>query len=47
MNLVDFSHSALSLLPPLIALGLAIVTRRVLVSLGIGILIGAFLLLDY
>jgi len=47
MNLVDFSFSSLSLLPPLIALGLAILTRRVLVSLGIGIVVGAFLLADY
>ncbi|MDB1124335.1 Na+/H+ antiporter NhaC family protein [Vibrio algarum] len=47
MNLVDFASSPLSLLPPLMALGLAVVTRRVLLSLGIGILLGAFLLADY
>lgn len=47
MNIVDFSHSAMSLLPPLVALGLAILTRRVLVSLGVGILLGAFLLTDF
>ena len=47
MNLADFSHSALSILPPLVALGLAIVTRRVLISLGVGILLGAMLLADY
>lgn len=47
MNLADFSHSALSILPPVVALGLAIVTRRVLVSLGVGILLGAMLLADY
>ena len=47
MNIVDFSHSAMSLLPPLVALGLAILTRRVLVSLGVGVLLGAFLLTDF
>ncbi|UGA53777.1 Na+/H+ antiporter NhaC family protein [Vibrio sp. VB16] len=47
MNLVDFASSPLSLLPPLMALGLAVVTRRVLVSLGIGIVLGALLLADY
>lgn len=47
MNLIDFASSPLSLLPPLMALGLAIITRRVLLSLGIGILVGAFLLVDY
>ncbi|MGF1724131.1 Na+/H+ antiporter NhaC family protein [Photobacterium nomapromontoriensis] len=47
MNIVDFSHSSMSLLPPLVALGLAILTRRVLVSLGIGIVLGAFLLTDF
>ncbi|HAS24837.1 MAG TPA: Na+/H+ antiporter, partial [Vibrio sp.] len=47
MNLIDFATSPLSLLPPLVALTLAIVTRRVLVSLGVGIFIGAILLADY
>ncbi|MCA2017043.1 Na+/H+ antiporter NhaC family protein [Vibrio tritonius] len=47
MNLIDFSASALSLLPPVVALSLAIITRRVLVSLGVGILLGAFLLGDF
>lgn len=47
MNLVDFSSSSLSLLPAILALGLAIVTRRVLLSLGLGILSGAFLLNDF
>ncbi len=47
MNLLDFASSPLSLLPPVMALGLAIITRRVLLSLGIGILVGAFLLADY
>ncbi len=47
MNLVDFSQSSISILPPLVALSLAILTRRVLLSLGIGILIGALLLTDF
>ncbi len=47
MNVIDFASSPLSLLPPLVALGLAIVTRRVLLSLGIGIVIGAILLANY
>ncbi|MBF8221572.1 Na+/H+ antiporter NhaC family protein [Halomonas sp. 328] len=38
------ADSALSLLPPLVAIGLAILTRRVLLSLGLGILVGALLL---
>ncbi|WP_117234322.1 Na+/H+ antiporter NhaC family protein [Vibrio maerlii] len=47
MNLIDFASSPISLLPPVVALTLAIVTRRVLVSLGVGILLGAILLADY
>ncbi|WPC72216.1 Na+/H+ antiporter NhaC family protein [Vibrio porteresiae] len=47
MNLIDFSASALSILPPVVALSLAILTRRVLLSLGVGILLGAFLLGDF
>ncbi|MEZ8142194.1 Na+/H+ antiporter [Enterovibrio norvegicus FF-33] len=47
MNLVDFSASSLSVLPAILALGLAIVTRRVLLSLGLGILSGALLLNDF
>lgn len=47
MELVNYSDSILSIVPPLVALGLAIFTRRVLLSLGIGILLGAFLLNDY
>ncbi|KLV00090.1 Na+/H+ antiporter NhaC family protein [Photobacterium aphoticum] len=46
MNVLDYSHSAISLLPPLVALGLAIITRHVLLSLGVGVLLGAFLLTD-
>lgn len=47
MNLVDFSASSISILPAIIALGLAIVTRRVLLSLGVGIVSGAILLNDF
>jgi len=47
MELINYSHSILSIVPPIVALGLAIITRRVLLSLGIGILLGAFLLNDY
>ncbi|CAM4220233.1 Na+/H+ antiporter NhaC family protein [Vibrio astriarenae] len=47
MNLIDFASSPISLLPPLVALTLAIVTRRVLVSLGVGVVLGAILLNDY
>ncbi len=47
MNLVDFALSPLSLLPPVVALGLAIITRRVLLSLGVGIILGSLLLADY
>ncbi len=44
MELIDFSNSYISLLPALTALGLAILTRRVLISLGVGIVLGALLL---
>ncbi|HDL2107297.1 TPA: Na+/H+ antiporter, partial [Mannheimia haemolytica] len=44
MNLVDYSTSLWSVLPALIALILAIVTRKVIISLSIGILFGAFML---
>ncbi|GEM77122.1 Na+/H+ antiporter NhaC family protein [Vibrio sagamiensis] len=44
MNLLDFAQSPLSLLPPIVALTLAILTRRVLISLGVGIILGACLL---
>jgi len=35
--------SILSLLPPVVAIGLAIATRRILLSLGFGIVLGALL----
>lgn len=44
MQLIDYSHSFFSAVPPFLALALAVITRRVLLSLGIGILVGvAFL----
>lgn len=47
MNLADYSHSLLSLIPPVVALGLAVLTRRVLLSLGAGIVLGALYLNDF
>lgn len=37
-------HPAFSLLPPLVAIVLAIATRKVLIPLGLGVAVGAFLL---
>ncbi|UJF19805.1 Na+/H+ antiporter NhaC family protein [Vibrio sp. SS-MA-C1-2] len=47
MDITNYSQSALSLLPPIIALGLAIATKRVILSLGVGILLGSLLLTDF
>lgn len=47
MALVSYADSALSLLPPLVAIGLAILTRKVLLSLGLGILAGILMLADF
>lgn len=47
MELVSYSDSWLSLLPPAIAIILAVVTRKVLWSLGAGVVTGAFLLSGY
>ena len=47
MDLLSFSHSPLSLAAPVVAILLAIVTRKVLLSLGAGILTGALLLTGY
>ncbi|WP_375753491.1 Na+/H+ antiporter NhaC family protein [Vibrio sp. HN007] len=47
MILVDFALSPVSVLPPLIALTLAIITRQVLLSLGVGIVLGGLLLTDF
>ncbi|UJF21217.1 Na+/H+ antiporter NhaC family protein [Shewanella sp. OMA3-2] len=47
MNLLSHADSALSLLPPLVAIVLAIITRKVLLSLGVGIVVGALLLTQF
>ncbi len=47
MELIHYSDSALSLVVPLVALTLAIATRKVLLSLGCGIILGALLLTDF
>jgi len=47
MSLVDFSHSSWSIIPAVVALSLAIITRRVLLSLGVGIVLGTLLLMDF
>ena len=47
MELINYSTSTWSILPPLLALLLAIVTRKVLLSLSIGILVGAVMLADF
>ncbi|MGQ0286131.1 Na+/H+ antiporter NhaC family protein [Pasteurellaceae bacterium 22721_9_1] len=46
MELLDFSTSIWSVVPPVLALSLAIITRRVLLSLSLGILIGSLMLSD-
>ena len=47
MTTLSYADSALSLLPPVVAILLAIFTRRVLLSLGLGILLGALLIADF
>ncbi|MDP0561958.1 MAG: Na+/H+ antiporter NhaC family protein [Candidatus Endonucleobacter sp. (ex Gigantidas childressi)] len=47
MELLDYSHSAFSLATPATAILLAIITRKVLLSLGIGIIVGSLLLTGY
>lgn len=44
MELIDFSNSVWSVIPPVLALTLAIITRRVLLSLSAGIIVGALML---
>ena len=44
MELSDFSTSIWSVVPPLLALSLAILTRKVLLSLSVGIIVGALML---
>ncbi|MCW9709475.1 Na+/H+ antiporter NhaC family protein [Avibacterium sp. 21-586] len=47
MELLDYSTSIWSVVPPLLALLLAIFTRKVILSLSIGILIGSLMLADF
>ena len=47
MELVDYSSSIYSIIPALLAIILAIATRRVLVSLSAGIVVGALMLVDF
>ena len=47
MVLISYADSALSILPPVIAITAAILTRKVLLSLGLGILIGILMLNDF
>ncbi|PSW08556.1 Na+/H+ antiporter [Photobacterium rosenbergii] len=47
MNLVDFSDSLMSVIPAMLAVILAVTTRRVLLSLGAGIFAGAMMLNQY
>lgn len=47
MELLDYSTSIWSVIPPLLALLLAIFTRKVILSLSIGILIGSLMLVDF
>lgn len=46
MELIDYSSSIWSIVPALLAIVLAIATRRVLISLSAGILVGALMLSD-
>ena len=47
MELASYSNSFLSLLAPIVAIGLAVITRKVVISLGAGILVGALLLNEF
>ncbi|MCL1107224.1 Na+/H+ antiporter NhaC family protein [Shewanella algicola] len=47
MMIISYADSALSVLPPVVAITLAILTRKVLLSLGVGIIFGALLLTDF
>ncbi|WP_341231639.1 hypothetical protein [Nocardioides salarius] len=40
------SYEFLTLLPPLLAIGLVVATRKVLLSLGLGVISAAFLVAD-
>ena len=47
MEFIDYSSSIWSIIPPLLALALAIITRKVLLSLSVGILVGAAMLANF
>ena len=47
MELINYSTSILSIIPALLAIVLAIATRRVLISLSAGIIVGALMLNNY
>ncbi|GLP96686.1 Na+/H+ antiporter NhaC family protein [Paraferrimonas sedimenticola] len=47
MSLTSYADSALSLIPPLLAISMAVVTRKVLPSLGVGILAGILMLTQF
>ncbi|WP_330927436.1 Na+/H+ antiporter NhaC family protein [Candidatus Sororendozoicomonas aggregata] len=47
MQLFSYNHSVLSLLAPAIAILLAIITRKVLLSLGAGIVVGSLLVTHF
>jgi Na+/H+ antiporter NhaC len=47
MELADYTQSAISVLPPLVAIVLAIITHRVLLSIGVAIVLGALLLTSF
>lgn len=46
-ELIHYSHSFVAVIPPLLAILLAIITHRVLISLGIAIVSGAVMLNDF
>jgi tetracycline resistance efflux pump len=47
MIMTDFATSPLALIPPVVALSMAIISRRVLLALGVGIVLGALLLYNF
>lgn len=47
MELIDYSTSVWSVIPPILALLLAIATRRVILSLSLGIIVGSLMLADF
>lgn len=47
MNIMHFADSPWSIVPPLLAVALAIITRRVLLSLGVGIVAGSLMLQQF